>query len=210
MLIAALFPGAVSAAPSKAVCVVCQVKEGAREEEAVKATRTHDGVEYYFCSEKCAKAFDADPVAYVPRDLPWPAPAIALVDLTGRKVTSDSLRGRVTLIDFWATWCAPCVKTMPELQALHTQYASRGFGVLGVSIDEGGPSKVKKFVGSKKITYPIAIDDGPKPAWEAYHVKAVPAAFLVDREGRVVAQWTGASQGRAELEKMIEELLRAD
>ena len=81
------------------------------------------------------------------------------------------------LLDFWATWCVPCKKSMPELQALHDKYAARGFRVVGISIDEGGASKVKKYVKSKKLTYPIAVDSEKSPAWEAFRVKAVPAAF---------------------------------
>jgi len=79
-----------------------------------------------------------------------------------------------------------------------------------VSIDEGGPVKVAKFVASKKLTYPIAVDSEKDPAWDAFRVKAVPAAFLIDREGRIVAQWSGAPASAKELEAMLEELLRVD
>ena len=99
------------------------------------------------------------------------------------------MKGKVTLVDFWATWCAPCRKSMPELQSLHEKYRARGFSVVGVSIDEGKDAarKVKKFVDAKKITYPIVIDSEKSPTWERFRVKAVPAAFLVDQEGRIVA-----------------------
>src|SRR5262245_52067524 len=113
----------VAAAPAKALCPVCRVTEGAVEEEPVRAVRTHEGVEYGFCSEKCAKAFMADPAAYVPPVFPRPAPAFSLVDLKGKPISNQSLRGGVVLIDFWATWCAPCRRSMPEMQALHTKYA---------------------------------------------------------------------------------------
>jgi len=99
---------------------------------------------------------------------------------------------------------------MPELQSLHKKYADRGLSVVGISIDEGGPAKVRKFVESKKFTYPIAVDSDKAPAWDAFRVKAVPAAFLIDRDGRVVAQWTGAPANAKELEQKLEELLRVD
>lgn len=99
---------------------------------------------------------------------------------------------------------------MPELQALHWKYAERGFTVVGVSIDEGPATKVKKFVASKRLTYPIAIDSAKNPAWDAFHVKAVPAAFLLDRQGRIVAQWTGAPANVKELEETLEALLATD
>jgi len=210
LLVAALTPHASNAAPAKAVCLVCKVTEGAAEEEPVKAVRTYEGKEYGFCSEKCAKAFTADPAAYIPPTFPRPAPPFELKDLSGNAVSNESLRGKVVLLDFWATWCAPCRKSMPDLQALHAKYAERGFSVVGVSIDEGGPAKVKKAVAAMKITYPIAMDSEKSPAWDAFYVKAVPAAYLLDREGRIVAQWTGSAVNGKDLESKLEELLRVD
>ena len=198
------------AAPAKAICLVCRVQHGEAEEEPVKAVRVHDGKEYGFCSEKCARAFALDPAAYLPPELPRAAPAFSVTDLAGKPIANRDLAGKVVLLDFWATWCAPCRKSMPELQALHEKYAGRGFSVLGISIDEGGPAKVRKFVQSKRFTYPIAMDSAKSPAWEAFGVKAVPAAFLLDREGRIAAQWTGSPANAAELERKLEELLRAD
>lgn len=210
LLVSSLAPHSANAAPAKAVCLVCAVTEGATEAEPVKAVRTYEGKEYSFCSDKCAKAFDADLAAYVPPTFPRPAPAFALNDLAGNPVSNESLKGKVVLLDFWATWCTPCRKSMPELQALHAKYAARGFSVVGVSIDEGGTAKVKKAVAAMKITYPIAMDSEKAPAWDAFYVKAVPAAYLIDREGRVVAQWTGAAASAKELESKLEELLRTD
>jgi thiol-disulfide isomerase/thioredoxin len=176
----------------------------------VKAVRTYQGTEYGFCSDKCAKAFDADPAAYLPPEFPRPSPEFALTDLAGRAVSPAALKGNVVLLDFWATWCVPCRKVMPELQALHDKYATRGLSVVGISIDEGGPAKVTKFVSSKKFTYRIAVDDGKTPAWDAFRVKAIPAAYLLDREGRIVAQWLGAPPDPKELERRVTELLATD
>jgi thiol-disulfide isomerase/thioredoxin len=120
------------------------------------------------------------------------------------------LKGRVVLLDFWATWCAPCRKSMPDLQALHDKYSARGLTVIGISIDEGGPAKVQRYVRSKKFTYPIVMDDAKDPAWDAYKVKAIPAAFLLDRDGRVVAQWTGAPPDARALEAQLAKLLTVD
>src|SRR5262245_15482187 len=145
---------ALAAAPAagaeKALCTVCHVKEGTSEAESVRAERTHEGVRYAFCSEKCAKEFTADPAAYVAPVFPRPAPALPPADLAGQALTWDSLKGTVVLVDFWATWCAPCRKSMPDLQALHDKYKLQGFRVVGVSIDEGGSEKVKKFVRSEE------------------------------------------------------------
>ncbi len=210
LLVAGLASRDVLAAPKTAVCLVCKVTEGEAEAEPVKAVRTYEGTEYGFCSEKCAKAFDADPAAYVPATFPRPAPAFNLKSLSGSAISNESLKGKVVLLDFWATWCVPCRKSMPELQAMHAKYVERGFSVVGISIDEGGMAKVKKFVTSKKFTYPMAVDSETNPAWDAYRVKAVPAAFLIDRSGQIVAQWTGAPPAGDELEARLEELLLED
>jgi len=114
------------------------------------------------------------------------------------------------LLDFWATWCVPCRKSMPELQALHDKFGSRGLSVIGISIDENGLAKVKKFVAARKITYSIAVDSDRNPAWDAFRVKAIPAAYLMNREGQIVAQWTGAAPTGKDLEVRLEELLSAD
>ena len=197
-----------SRAEEKGLCPVCKVSEGATRAEEVHAWRTHAGARHGFCSERCAREFDADPAAYLPPSFPWPAPELSLADLEGRPLTWSVLRGQVVLVDFWATWCAPCRKSMPELQALHDRYAARGFAVLGVSIDEGrAAAKVRKFVAAKKISYPIAIDSAESPTWQRFRVKAVPAAFLVDRKGRVVAQWTGTGVDVRELEGKLGALL---
>jgi peroxiredoxin/YHS domain-containing protein len=201
---------AVHAGTAKGTCVVCQVMRGEAEPEPIKAVRTYEGTEYGLCSARCAKEFDADPAAFVPPVLPRPAPAFALQDFAGNAVSNPSLKGTVVLLDFWATWCAPCRKAMPELQALHDRYRERGFRVIGISIDEGGRDKVAAFVSGRKITYPIALDAPSDPAWGAFRVKAVPASYLIDRGGRIVAQWTGAPPKAAELKRHIESLLEAE
>ena len=99
---------------------------------------------------------------------------------------------------------------MPALQALHLKYGSRGLTLVGVSIDESGAGKVRKYVSSKKLTYPIAMDDATAPAWEAFRVKAVPAAYLLDRQGRIVVQWTGAAPEAATLDAEIAALLAVE
>jgi len=210
-LLAGLIPGAVTASePQEALCHVCRVMSGEEHAERVRATRTHDGVTYGFCSEECAGKFELDPIAFLPPVFPRPAPEFERVSLTGDTLSLSRLRGRVALVDFWATWCVPCRKSMPELSAVHERWADRGFTVIGISIDEDREKEVKRFLEKTQVTYPIAIDDRTAPAWSDYLVKAVPAAFLVDTQGRIVAQWTGRTVDVAELEARLAELLTAD
>ena len=210
VLIAGMTPRYAATGPAKSTCLVCKATKGEAAEEPVKAVRAYEGREYGFCSDKCAKAFKADPAAYLPPVFPRRAPGFELEDLAGNAISTESLRGKVVLLDFWATWCAPCRESMPRLQAMHDRYAKQGFTVVGVSIDEGGSAKIRKFVASRKITYPVAVDSETAPAWDSYRVKAVPAAYLIDREGNIVAQWTGTPASDKELELKLTELLGTD
>lgn len=194
-----------SAAARQAICLVCQVREGATHLEPVKATRMHEGREYTFCAEGCARAFELDPAAFLtPPSGPSELPEFKLATLDGRPVDRAALAGRLTLLDFWATWCLPCRKSMPDLQSLHARYGASGLEVIGVSIDEKGVGAVKKFLKGKPFTYRMLMDASDKPLWEALGVKSIPAAFLVDAEGRIVDRWLGRAPTLEQLEKALE------
>ena len=187
--------------PKKAVCAIC-VGEG---EEAVNAGFRYKGKSFYLCNTKEKELFKADPDAYVPPVLPRPAGSLPLTTLDGSKKSLADYKGKVVLVDFWATWCAPCVKVMPDLQKLHDKLSKKGFAVLGVSVDEEGAKKVKPFVEKRKFTYPILIDESG--GWKKWGVQSIPALFLVDKEGQIVKQWAGKVDHK-ELEKSVAELLK--
>ena len=181
--------------PEKAICTVCVTLHAheSAEAEKVKAWSIHDGQHYYFCSENCRDKFDGDPVAYIPPVFPRPAPQFSAKKLNGEDLDWGQYHGQVVLVDFWATWCKPCIEMMPELQKLHDKYSSQGLTVLGISIDEDKDlaKKVGKFITKRKISYPIMLDVNENPAWEAFHVPAIPATYLIDPQGQIVAQWIG-------------------
>ena len=199
----------LSQTPKEAICVVCQITEGATKPEKVVATSEYQKTAYYFCSTKCKEAFDADPVAFLPPVLPRPAPNFALKNLADETVALEKHRGKVVLLDFWATWCKPCVKSMPALQKLHAQFAAKGFTVVGISTDENGKQAVEPFIKKHKIAYPILLDAEENPAWDAYKVKVIPMMFLIDRKGQIVKQWVGET-GMKEVEKAVVLLLSAE
>jgi len=204
----AALPSAAAAASEKALCAVCVTLEGKQDPEEVHAWRTHEGVKYALCSAECVKKFEASPASFVAPEFPRPAPALAATDFAGKPLTLDSFKGKVVLLDFWATWCAPCRKSMPDLEALHAKFGSRGLVVLGVSIDEAkAQKKAKELVAKKKFGYRFAFDRADDPAWARFGVQAIPAAFLLDAEGRIVAQWTGIPGDPAEMEAAISALL---
>jgi peroxiredoxin len=108
-----------------------------------------------------------------------------LTDLQGKPWHLRDLRGKVVLVNFWATWCPPCRKEMPDLQTLYDKYKDQGFVVLAISDEEA--AKVTPFITERKISYPIMLDPGRKVNDE-FVVEGIPKSFVYDREGRLVAQ----------------------
>jgi peroxiredoxin len=109
-----------------------------------------------------------------------------LTDLQGKTWTLKDLKGKVVLVNFWATWCPPCQKEMPDLEALYNLYKDQGFVILAISEDEETP-KVAPFIAEHKITYPILLDPGAKVN-NVFAVEGIPKSFVYDREGKLVAQ----------------------
>jgi thiol-disulfide isomerase/thioredoxin len=115
--------------------------------------------------------------------------AFSVRTLDGREISFSSLRGKVTIINFWATWCPPCRAEIPDLIALQQKYGDR-VQVIGISEDEGGPDVVKRFVAQHNINYPIAM---MSPELERLFpgIAALPTSFIVDRDGRLVQKHVG-------------------
>ena len=109
----------------------------------------------------------------------------ALTDLQGQQWTLNQLRGKVVLVNFWATWCPPCRKEMPDLDALYNRFKDQGLVVLAISDEEAG--KVSPFVAQHKIIYPILLDPGRKVN-ELFQVNGIPKSFVYDRSGKLVAE----------------------
>jgi peroxiredoxin len=189
-------------AEDRAVCAVCGPREGAGF-EPVKATATYKGKTYFFCSLECKIEFLKDPEAFLVTDAGSPAPRFTLTTFDGRKVALDDFRGKVVLLDFWATFCAPCIAALPELQALHAQNEDRGFAVVGMTVDDR-EALVRKATGKANVSYPI-LRSTPE-VWNAYKVNALPALILVGRDGRIVKRFGGEadrSAMRVEIEKAL-------
>ena len=108
-----------------------------------------------------------------------------LRDLNGRPWTLKDLKGKVVMLNFWATWCPPCRKEMPDLESLYKQFASQGLLVLGVSDDD--PEKVREFVQKQGTTYPVLLDPGSRVN-HLLHIEGIPKTFVFDREGKIVSQ----------------------
>ena len=132
------------------------------------------------------------------------APEISLPDTSDSIINLSSLKGKVVLIDFWASWCGPCRQSIPSIVKLHNKYKDKGFEVLGVSLD----AKKKDWLAAVKyfkMKYTLVMDSA---AWNSkiagmYGVEAIPASFLVDREGKIIA----VDLDGKKLEKKVEEVL---
>ena len=109
-----------------------------------------------------------------------------LTDLTGKSWTLSKLRGKVVLVNFWATWCPPCRKEMPDLDTLAHRFAKQGLVVLSLS-DEDDHAKVASYISSHNIKYPILLDPDGTTAHQ-FHVEGIPKTFIFDRTGKVAAQ----------------------
>lgn len=201
LLIALLLLSLPLAAEDRAVCAVCGPREGSGF-EPVKATATYKGKQYYFCSTKCKVDFLKNPDAFLITDEGKPAPAFQLKTFDGKPVSLADYRGQVVLLDFWATFCPPCVEALPELQALHQKYGPRGFSVLGVTVDDRA-ALVQKATTRAKVTYPIL--QSTADVWNGYKVNALPSMILVGRDGRILKRYGGEADKKA----MLAEIERA-
>jgi peroxiredoxin len=108
-----------------------------------------------------------------------------LSDLHGKTWTLKDLRGQVVLVNFWATWCPPCRREMPDLEALYHHFKKQGFVVLAISDED--ERKVRPFIDENGFTYPILLDPGRK-VHQQYDIEGIPKSFVYDRDGKLVAQ----------------------
>jgi thiol-disulfide isomerase/thioredoxin len=129
--------------------------------------------------------------------------------ITGKSISMADLKGKVVVIDFWATWCGPCVAELPTMKKLYAEYQPKGVEFIGVSLDapesEGGLEALKKFVAEKKIEWPQYYQGN---GWESefsmkWGINSIPALFVVDQQGNLHSM-----EARGKLETMIPELLK--
>ncbi len=134
------------------------------------------------------------------------APAFTLPDREGRTVALDKLRGQVVLVDFWASWCAPCRRSFPWMNEMQQKYGARGLTIVGVNVDKRR-ADADKFLTQFPASFTIVFDpDGNTPS--AYDAKGMPTSYLVDPKGGVVLVEVGfRDERKAELEAKIRALL---
>lgn len=130
-----------------------------------------------------------------------------LKDLSGKSVKLSDYRGKIVLVNFWATWCGPCRFEIPVFVKLKRQYQKRGFEVIGISMDEGSQEEVAEFARQYEINYSVVI--GAFAKLDAFGtIKALPTSFVIDRDGRIHSRHQGLL-GLNEIENELPKLLAA-
>ena len=129
------------------------------------------------------------------------APEITRLDLAGRPVHLTDYRGKLVLLNFWASWCGPCLKEMPRFSSWQQHYGGQGLQVIGVSMDDGA-APVRKFLVGHSVAYPILLGD--VKMGEAFGgILGLPLTYLIDAQGRIAARY----QGESDLDVMESQIL---
>jgi len=138
-------------------------------------------------------------------------PAFRLAMLTGEEVTLDTWKGKLVVLNFWATWCTPCTIEMPALEALWREYRDRGLVVVGVSVDRGAPLPlIEPYLKNLGLTFPILLDPQMETA-NAWRVPGVPATFVIRPGGEVVGMAIGIREWNSrEMKTLLERMLAHD
>ena len=186
--------------PKSAICSVCTAKGAGHDEEKPAAGVMYKGKAYYFCNAKEAPEFKKNPDMFVPLALPMPLPELGLTDTAGKVWDTEAFKGKLVLLDYWATWCKPCLALKPKLDKIRDAYKDKGFEVLSISIDEK-QADFDKFMKKAKWENPVALDT--KNTWSRLRIVSIPSLFLV-RDGKVVAVFHGNVSPKA-----IEEAVKA-
>jgi cytochrome c biogenesis protein CcmG/thiol:disulfide interchange protein DsbE len=119
------------------------------------------------------------------------APDFSLKSFDGREITLSQLRGKVVLLDFWATWCGPCKESIPHLIQLYKNYRESGFELVGMNVDKGDGDTVRRFVKSMDIPYPVVT--APEDVVRSYRVTGIPVTILIDKGGKIREKVLGFS-----------------
>jgi cytochrome c-type biogenesis protein len=157
--------------------------------------------EALLAAEPAAAAADLIPEAERP-----PAPDFAVTREDGSALPGSELRGRVVVVNFWATWCGPCRLEIPYFNRIYQEYRARGVEFIGVSVDEGGWKDIRAFVKEQPIEYTVVLDANQKAADAFGGLPGLPVTFILDRQGRIAAKHIGITDAD-DLRQSIEALL---
>ena len=134
-----------------------------------------------------------------------PAPVLALANGSGKTVNLNRYKGKVVLLDFWATWCTGCKQEIPWFVQFQKIYRPKGLAVVGVSMDDGGWKVLEPFLTEHPIPYPVLLGDDPTA--KLFAIDVLPDTFLIDRRGRLAAAYTSGLVDKDNVEANLKSLL---
>jgi thiol-disulfide isomerase/thioredoxin len=131
---------------------------------------------------------------------------LRLQSLDGKPVSTDSLKGKIMVVDFWATWCGPCISEIPEFNELQKKFAGKGVEVMGVALASGRPAEIKPFVDRFKMKYSVVAGDDDQTY--DLNIVAYPTTYLVTKDWKIYKVYMGSGRSKTkEIEKDIEKLI---
>jgi peroxiredoxin len=137
-----------------------------------------------------------------------PAPEVRFSTLAGDTFSTSELRGKVVLVNFWATYCGPCIKEMPQVVEAHRKFSARGYETIAVAVRRDDPERVAQFAAKHALPFKVAIDSSGELGREFGNVRITPMGFLIDKNGKVLRRYVGKLDW-AELHRLVERELRS-
>lgn len=137
-----------------------------------------------------------------------PAPDVRFTALSGETFSTSELRGKVVLVNFWATYCTSCVQEMPKIVDTHKKFAPRGYETVAVAVRHDNPHRVAQFVANRGLPFKVALDSSGQLAKEFGNVRVTPMSFLIDKQGRVLRRYVGEPNW-TEFHELVERELRS-
>jgi thiol-disulfide isomerase/thioredoxin len=142
---------------------------------------------YFLLQNNAAPSAD---LSAIPVKMAYPAPELSLTDLAGNPASLADYRGKIVLVNLWATWCPPCKEEMPALETFYRKHAEEGFAI--VAVNDGDPtSDVVQFVKDYGLSFPVWLDPTYIATEKKFKTKNLPSSFVIDRDGQVVLSWVG-------------------
>ena len=159
-----------------------------------------------FSSTLTLSAFANVPYDQFPQEPPIMAPDFSLPGTNEQDIKLSDYRGKIVLLNFWATFCTPCRMEMPSLQAISIKYQDDDIVIVAVSVDQGRERAVKKWIKKMKLEFPIALEGGT--AGDIYEVSALPVTFIIGKQGQLIGRMLGEREwNNEETTQIIESLL---
>ncbi|MGR2661121.1 TlpA disulfide reductase family protein [Chromobacterium haemolyticum] len=145
-------------------------------------------------------------VAYMALFAGSPAPQVNYTSLNGQAASTESLKGKVVLVNFWATSCPGCVEEMPEIKKMHQEFAGKGYETIAVALSYDPPNYVKSFVDKYQLPFFVALDSNGQIAKAFGDIQLAPTTFLIDKQGKIIKRYVGVMDFE-EVRKLVQQHL---